>query len=561
MPLSHQARLKATSSSSLEGSNLSSQSSQSEHEDVPELKPFPKTYAPLACYDPTMAVPFDMSILTISHKRGHSTIKAVIVGGGICGLAMAIMMHHAGMDFDILERSTGNEPTMGSAISLGPSVLRLFEQMGLLPKIEQFSKVIKGITVFDSQNNLMGRVDGVEEDRYGYCMRVMSREALHKILLDNIPKTNLHRGKLVVETLQNANGVSCKCSDGSTYYGDIIVGADGSQSLTRENMYIQLAEQSKLPEGDILPSEFQHQSCGGISNPLSAGLVSAAHDQAAEIRVIYNKDSSNSFWYLPIAGNRVAWGISSTTKTKTYYHAYSKNVSNFQCIYLGTPLPVPEALAADSTRSIASRVSPSSQLHTDWFVPANIDLEEKFKDLLDKQCAIGAGTVRDFIALTPKEAISVIDVEERLYETWYHERIVLIGDACHQHSSIGGQSPTQGILDAVCLVNLLYEMDSSSPIEITEVFRKYQHKRSLGVKSSIEETSQIDKIFHKQGFVSDIMRKFMLNSIWSFNMTNDKLNKNRPQLLFLPFVDDRGKTKAKPQKRSKKLAGNKCLYV
>ncbi|KAF9342978.1 hypothetical protein BGX34_007391, partial [Mortierella sp. NVP85] len=231
-----------------------------------------------------------MSLLTISHKRDQGSVKAVIVGGGIAGLAIAIMMDLAGMEFEILERSTGDEPPMGCAVTLGPPVLRLLEQMGLLPQIERASKPVVGLTIADGEGKRLGRVDGVEEDRYGYPIRIITHHALHRILLDRVPKANLHRGKLVVETLQNPNGVSCKCSDGSTYYGDIIIGADGTQSLTRERMFKQLKDQGKLPDSDMEASCYEHLCIGGITNPLDKQDYPTAHDDTSEFQVIYTKD-------------------------------------------------------------------------------------------------------------------------------------------------------------------------------------------------------------------------------------------------------------------------------
>jgi hypothetical protein len=115
------------------------------------------------------------------------------------------------------------------------------------------------------------------------------------------------------------------------------------------------------------------------------------------------------------------------------------------------------------------------------------------------------------------------------------------------------------MLDGVCLVNLLYDMEYNTPNGLTKAFKKYQSKRSGVVKTSMDETSQVDKIFHGQGLKAGLMRKFMFNNAWSFNMGNDKFNNNRPQLSFLPFVEDRGSSKANRQKISSRLSGNRTL--
>lgn len=37
-------------------------------------------------------------------------------------------------------------------------------------------------------------------------------------------------------------------------------------------------------------------------------------------------------------------------------------------------------------------------------------------------------TVGDLIDLTPKDLISKVMLEEKVFETWYHKRVALIGD-------------------------------------------------------------------------------------------------------------------------------------
>lgn len=38
------------------------------------------------------------------------------------------------------------------------------------------------------------------------------------------------------------------------------------------------------------------------------------------------------------------------------------------------------------------------------------------------------GTLGEIIDATPKERISKVMLEEKLFDTWYHENVVLIGD-------------------------------------------------------------------------------------------------------------------------------------
>lgn len=49
-----------------------------------------------------------------------------------------------------------------------------------------------------------------------------------------------------------------RCADGSTYHGDILVGADGAYSVVRAQLYEKLKEQNKLPASDGEPLPFSN---------------------------------------------------------------------------------------------------------------------------------------------------------------------------------------------------------------------------------------------------------------------------------------------------------------
>jgi len=62
--------------------------------------------------------------------------------------------------------------------------------------------------------------------------------------------------------------------------------------------------------------------------------------------------------------------------------------------------------------------------NSEWGFDADDSIMHK---VYDKKTAIGC-TVRDLINATPKESLSKIFLEEKLFETWCHGRVVLLGD-------------------------------------------------------------------------------------------------------------------------------------
>ncbi|KAF9580214.1 hypothetical protein BGW38_003232, partial [Lunasporangiospora selenospora] len=63
----------------------------------------------------------------------------LIIGGGIAGLSLAMLLERAGIQFQVYERAATVRP-LGSAVALGPNVLPMFEQMGILDDFVAMAK-------------------------------------------------------------------------------------------------------------------------------------------------------------------------------------------------------------------------------------------------------------------------------------------------------------------------------------------------------------------------------------------------------------------------------------
>lgn len=87
-------------------------------------------------------------------------------------------------------------------------------------------------------------------DSLGYDVLVFPRPEIYDLLLSRVPKERILLGKKVLSILQNKEGAMIRCSDGTHYHGDIIVGADGAYSAVRQSLYRQLTDENKLPACD-----------------------------------------------------------------------------------------------------------------------------------------------------------------------------------------------------------------------------------------------------------------------------------------------------------------------
>ncbi|KAG0022627.1 hypothetical protein BGZ81_008453 [Podila clonocystis] len=179
---------------------------------------------------------------------------------------------------------------------------------------------------------------------------------------------------------------------------------------------------------------------------------------------------------------------------------------------------------------------------SDWKPAAEIEQVRNFK------CPFG-GTVGDLIDKAPKERLSKVMLQEKYFSTWYHQRTILIGDACHKHLPFGGQGANQSILDSVHIVNQLYGIPSNSFKDIEKSFRAFYDHRSPNAKEVFQSTSMVASILSKKGMVGDLVRFLTLNHLLAFinNLGMDGMNADRPYLCFLPVPSGHGTISPKPQ--------------
>lgn len=93
---------------------------------------------------------------------------------------------------------------------------------------------------------------------------------LYDLMLRQVPSDRIHMNKKVLSTKQDGNGIVLRCSDGTEYDGDILVGADGAYSAVRQSLYAELKKANRLPADDALPLPFSTVCLVGQTRSLTA---------------------------------------------------------------------------------------------------------------------------------------------------------------------------------------------------------------------------------------------------------------------------------------------------
>ncbi|KAI1299079.1 hypothetical protein EDD11_006499 [Mortierella claussenii] len=411
--------------------------------------------------------------------------KVIIVGAGIGGLLLGILLERANIPYDIFERAS-HVRTLG-----------IYDELAARGKIcnciEMYNDKRKPTRIVDFEAvNEMGGADGF----------IISRSALYEMLLKQVPAHKLHMGKKILSTVQGDLGVQIRCSDGSFADGDILVGADGAYSGVRQNLYEQLRKEGKLPPNDDKALPYSCVCLLGQSFPMDPGLIPEVNESICHYKNVLAADKSFSWSTFTTHNNIVCWCV------VQYLDGESAKLN-------------------DSFRN------------TEWSTEAALAMCEHVWDF---PLPGGNGSLKlgDIISNTPTKQISKVMLEEKLFDTWYHRRTVLLGDACHKLHPAGGQGAALAMQDAVVLANWINVLPSNSIGDIENIFKEYKQE-SYPIAKSAFDHGRMMHLTYAKGFKASITR------YWFKNMP-ERQRKNilakfvayRPQVSFLPLVRDVG---------------------
>lgn len=154
--------------------------------------------------------------------------KAIIVGGGIGGLAAAVALTRHGWDVEVLERAT-MIAEVGAGLSLWSNALRALDALGLGDQVRERAVEQDSAGIRDSKGHWISRADTEAiRTRFGSPI-MMHRADLLDILRAALPEAALRTGISV--TAAHPDGTVTHSA--GTDEGDLIVGADGLRSVVR----------------------------------------------------------------------------------------------------------------------------------------------------------------------------------------------------------------------------------------------------------------------------------------------------------------------------------------
>ncbi|WP_211193644.1 FAD-dependent monooxygenase [Pyxidicoccus fallax] len=357
---------------------------------------------------------------------------AIVVGASLSGLMTGLALSRAGLDVTLLERA-GTFPRTGAAIGLDAGVLR---RLARLTGSTSFS-------LAPSPTSLQGATWSELHAR----LRASAESDPHIVLHHEAP---------VQRVDQDADAVWAATSDGRTFRGDILVGADGHRSIVRRQVspekpdatfagyliWLGLADEAALPAPRRWPQDVV--------------MLSGADDFMFGYPVP-GRDGS-----LVPGSRQIGWA---------WYDAGRNDLLRATGCVVGDVVH----------RSLAPAHIPAATLR---------ELEEEARERWPSPW-------RDAIVdCLRRRALIGTPIAEYVPDRLVHERLVLVGDAAHVPSPMTGKGFAASLDDAEALAASLAAAAGSA--SVPDALRAYERKRLESVRRMVQSGQQFSRGFSRE---------------------------------------------------------------
>lgn len=162
-------------------------------------------------------------------------MRILIVGGGIGGLTAAHALGNAGFEVRVFEKMPASEAT-GAGIWIPPNGMKVLAKLDLAEAAIARGVELDEVALIAGKGQVLGQQDmaAVKAD-HGFKILSIARAKLHQTMLENLSEVHFDQ---CLETIEEKPGcVVLRFESGLEVDGDLVIGADGLNSKTRELVF------------------------------------------------------------------------------------------------------------------------------------------------------------------------------------------------------------------------------------------------------------------------------------------------------------------------------------
>ncbi|MEP6782841.1 MAG: FAD-dependent monooxygenase [Acidobacteriota bacterium] len=225
---------------------------------------------------------------------------ALIVGAGIGGLSAGIALRQAGWNIRIFERADSPRE-LGFGLGLAPNALAALRELGVAdvvtargfqPRIGEFRRL---------SGKVFKRVS-LPPHFVGGPLLMALRPALHGALLEAVTPQAITLSRDAIGFDQQQDVVTLRFADGKNVEGDLLVGADGFESVVRRQLHRD--EPRPTPIGIISLRGATHGAIDQLG-----GLDAIAYFGRGIESMLLRASDTGIYWFCSLARELVSPGV------------------------------------------------------------------------------------------------------------------------------------------------------------------------------------------------------------------------------------------------------------
>jgi 2-polyprenyl-6-methoxyphenol hydroxylase-like FAD-dependent oxidoreductase len=211
--------------------------------------------------------------------------KALIIGGGIGGVTVAIALQRAGFDVTVFERADVLLE-VGSGLPLWSSTLRALKKLELTSVLEALGPPVPAGSITTWRGEVLVDLSTEKRlQRLGTVNAVVHRAELLALLLEVLGEDRVQLATTCVGFTQDETGVWARFADGRIVYGDLLLGADGLHSVIREQLF-----------GPFKPKYMGYTCWRGVASMERTDLTTYAWGNGYQIG-IFSMSRNRAYWF------------------------------------------------------------------------------------------------------------------------------------------------------------------------------------------------------------------------------------------------------------------------
>ena len=161
--------------------------------------------------------------------------KALVIGAGVAGPAVAMFLMRAGWDVEVLEADPEPDPFEGLFLNVATNGLAVLDQLGLKDRLTADGHRAPLMVMHSGAGRVLGTVPNGPAGDLERGSVIVRRGWLHQVIREGAVEAGVAFawGARLVAIEETPTLVRATFADGRVAEGDILIGADGIRSRTR----------------------------------------------------------------------------------------------------------------------------------------------------------------------------------------------------------------------------------------------------------------------------------------------------------------------------------------